>query len=288
MMAQGGSTCRPKLLAPPGACDTHVHIFEPALLAALGGATKPPAASLAAYRLERDRLGLTRSVIVQPTAFRFDNTGTLQALAALGDTARAVVIVERDTTVGEMRRMAELGVRGVRFHLLRSGLLEWEDLETMAPKIAEVGWHCQVQFDGRQFPDRAPMLARLPGTLVIDHIGKFLEPVRVDDPAFTAMLGLLENGRTYVKLCAPYEVSKTGAPDYADVAPLAKSLAKAAPDRMLWASNWPHQSTPVDRRSDDAALLDLLLDWVPDETERRKVLVDNPARLYGFAPAMPA
>ncbi len=117
---------------------------------------------------------------------------------------------------------------------------------------------------------------------MIDHTGKFLEPVAPEDAAFKILLGLVDNGRTYVKLSAPYEVSKVGPPHYDDVGALAKALVRAAPERMLWASNWPHPSAPVDRKPDDAALLDVLLDWVADEGTRRRILVDNPARLYGF------
>ena len=275
---------RPKLLAPPGACDAHVHVFEPARLAALVDPKAPSPAPLADYLMERSRLGLSRSIVVQPTAFRFDNAGTLDALAALGDTARGVVMLGPTVGAAEMRRLSELGVCGSRFHLLRSGLLGWDDLSAMAPRIADAGWHCQVQLDGGQLPERAATLAALPGTLVIDHIGKFLDPVTVDDPAFGALLRLMDRGNTYVKLCGPYEVSRTGPPAYADVGVLAEALARAAPERMLWGSNWPHQSTPVDRRPDEADLLDLMTEWIPDAARRRLALVDNAERLYGFTP----
>jgi D-galactarolactone isomerase len=112
-------------------------------------------------------------------------------------------------------------------------------------------------------------------------VGKFLEPVPLDHPGFRALQGLVDGGRTWVKLSAPYEVSKVGPPNYGDVGKLAKALAKAAPERMLWATNWPHP-TPGVQVPDDALMLDMLLDWVPDENARKKVLVDNPARLYGF------
>ncbi|HET9042412.1 MAG TPA: amidohydrolase family protein, partial [Burkholderiales bacterium] len=123
----------------------------------------------------------------------------------------------------------------------------------------------------------------LPGKFVIDHTGKYLEPVAPDHAAFAALLRLVDTGRCWVKLSAPYETSRTGAPGYEDVARLAQALARHAPERMLWASNWPHPSAPPDAVPDDADLLDLLLEWAPDETVRRKILVDNPAALYGFA-----
>jgi D-galactarolactone isomerase len=116
--------------------------------------------------------------------------------------------------------------------------------------------------------------------VVIDHVGKYLEPVAVDDPAFRCLLDLVETGRVYVKLSAPYETSKIGAPLYDDVGALAKALVRAAPERMVWATNWPHLA--LRDRPDDAGLLDLLLDWAGNEATRRQILVDNPARLYGF------
>ena len=125
-------------------------------------------------------------------------------------------------------------------------------------------------------------LRTVKGDLVIDHVGKFLEPVATDHPSFRALLRLVESGRVWVKLSAPYEVSKVGRPLYGDVGALAKALVKAAPERMLWASNWPHPSATDANRPDDAELLDLLLDWAPDDAVRRKILADNPARLYGF------
>ena len=124
------------------------------------------------------------------------------------------------------------------------------------------------------------MLKRLPGTLVIDHVGKFLEPVSVDHPGFASLLRLLDTGRAYLKLAGAYEVSKAGPPLYGDVGALAAVAIRHAPERMVWASNWPHVS--VTDLPDDAALLDLLLDWAPDEATRRLILVDNPGRLYGF------
>ncbi len=153
-------------------------------------------------------------------------------------------------------------------------------IEPLAARIAPLGWHVQVQLDGRLLPEREALIAALPCTLVIDHTGKFLEPVPPSHPAFAVLLRLVETGRTYVKLSAPYETSKAGPPLYEDVGRLARALVRAAPERMLWASNWPHPS--VGEAPDDALLLDLLLDWAPDDATRRKVLVDNPAELYGF------
>jgi len=228
------------------------------------------------------RLGIERTVVVQPTAYGTDNRCTLDAMAAIGPGARGVAVVDQSVTDEELARLTGLGIRGIRFFMLPGGALPWEILETMAARVGNFGWHVQLQLDGRTLPEREAILKRLPATLVIDHVGKFLEPVPVDHPAFAALKRLVENGRTWVKLSAPYEVSKSGPPYFDDVGALAKILIKLAPDRMVWATNWPHPTPPANKKPDDAMLLDMLLDWVPDETVRNKILVDNPAKLYGY------
>lgn len=271
----------PETGLPPGACDAHVHIFEAGAVAGLE--KKPEVASLASYLRQRQALGVQRTVLVQPSAFRFDNSALLTALAGLGASARAVVTVRRDVADATLDHLSSLGVRGARFHLLKSTLQSWDDVLPVAERVQSHGWHVQVQFDGRQFPERSAVLSRLPGTLVIDQTGKFVEPVATSDPAFIALLRLIDEGRTYVKLSAPYEVSRTGPPDYADVSILARALVNHAPDRMLWGSNWPHHALPPSQRPTDDAMLDLLLDWAPDRAARDRILVDTPAKLYGFA-----
>ena len=149
-------------------------------------------------------------------------------------------------------------------------------------QVHPFGWHANIQLDGRELPKFEAQIKRLPGKFVIDHTGKFLEPVSPESHEFRSLLNLLDTGRCWVKLSAPYETSKTGAPKYEDVSRLARALVKKAPERMLWASNWPHPSVPKEQRPSDEDLLDLLLDWAPDESARRRMLVDNPAQLYGF------
>ena len=163
---------------------------------------------------------------------------------------------------------------------LRHTAEERELLEAVAARVAPFGWHVQLQMNGHEFPDRLERLQRLPCPLVVDHVGRFMPPGSTDDPAFGALCALLDGGRCWVKLSAPYESSKADAPRYGDVAPLARALVAAAPERMLWASNWPHPNQ--DTRYDEAAMLDLLLDWVDDEATRNRILTDNPAELYGF------
>jgi D-galactarolactone isomerase len=273
----------PRLAAPPGSCDCHVHIYDRTAPLAVPGANPGPAwADLQGYRALQARLGIRRAVVVQPNAYGTDNAVTLAAIAALGaDRACGVAVVKPGLGQAALEQLSSAGIRGARVHMLAGGILSWDMVEPLAAEIAEAGWHLQLQMDGRFLHEREAMLRRLPCRLVIDHVGKFLEPVTTDHPGFKALLRLLDGGRTYLKLAAAYEVSRAGPPGYADVAALARAAVRQAPERMLWASNWPHVS--VEAPPDDAMLLDLLLDWAPDEAVRQLVLVENPARLYGFA-----
>jgi D-galactarolactone isomerase len=270
----------PKLKAPHGACDTHMHIYSSRFPKAATAKIEAPDASVADYLKMRVRLGIERSVVVQPSTYGKDNRCTLEAMAALGPSARGVAVVDETVSDAELERLTLLGFRGIRFFMLAGAPLPWAILETMAARVAPYGWHVQLQLDGRQLPDHEATLNRLKAGLVIDHVGKFLEPVTPDHPGFRTLLRLVDKG-AWVKLSAPYETSKAGPPNYDDVGRLAKLLVRAAPERMVWATNWPHP-TPGVPVPDDAWMLDMLLDWVPDEPTRNRILTTNPARLYGF------
>jgi D-galactarolactone isomerase len=162
------------------------------------------------------------------------------------------------------------------------GAVGFDRMHEVMARVLPFGWFASIQLDGRELPRWEETIRKLPGRFVIDHIGKFLEPVPPQHESFKALLRLVDTGRCWVRLAAAYETSKTGAPSYEDVSKLARALVKHAPERMVWASNWPHPSAPKDKVPDDADLLDLLLDWAPDEATRKKILVDNPAGLYGF------
>jgi len=270
----------PTLKAPAGACDCHIHVFEDRFALAPTATFKPPHAPASEYRKVQAALGLQRTVVVQPTGYGVDNTCTLQAMAELGAAARAIVVIRSDTSEAELRRLHALGVRGVRYMMLAGGALPWDTLEAMAARIEPLGWHIDLQLDGRDLPHYEDRLKRLPGTLVIDHNGKFLEPVPTGHPGFQALLRLLNTGRCWVKLSAPYETSKAGPPRYDDVSVLARALVQAHPERCLWASNWPHPN--ANPAPSSAAMLDLLLHWTDDDATRRRILADNPAQLYGY------
>jgi D-galactarolactone isomerase len=271
---------RPTLRCPPGATDTHMHIYGPydRFPLAPTSPNAPPPALLPDYRALQARLGLERVVVVQPAGYLCDNRCTLEAVAELGPRARAVVVVPLGTGEAELERLARAGAVGLRVFLLSGGIFRWQQLPELAAMARSVGWHLQLQFNGRLFPEHYDLLARLDCQLVFDHVGRFMDPVPVEHEAFRCLQRLVDKG-AYVKLSAPYESSRVGPPGFDDVAPLARALVRQAPERMLWASNWPH---PGKAPQDEAALLDLLLDWAPEEADRRRILVDNPARLYRF------
>ncbi|MFZ4285718.1 amidohydrolase family protein [Variovorax sp. HJSM1_2] len=270
------------MTTPPLACDCHIHIFEDGHPLAASASFQPPHAPVSAYRRVQQALGLQRAVVVQPTGYGNDHDVLLRALEQFGEHARGVVVLTPEQqTEEQLKALQQRGVRGIRYMLLAPGQLGWDTLEATAARIAPLGWHINLQLDGRTLPEHLAVLQRLPCRLVIDHTGKFLEPVGMEHPGFQALLQLLEAGNCWVKLSAPYETSKTGAPDYADVSLLARTLAQRFPERCLWASNWPHPNRqPL---PSDTALLGLLQNWAASAEVREKILLSNPAEIYGFA-----
>lgn len=273
---------KPAIKVPAGACDTHMHVYYAGHPAAPTAAFPPPPGPPEAYRQVQRRLGLERVVVVQPSAYGFDNEPTLRAMRDLSPGARGVAVVGPATPQAELERLTAAGIRGARFFMLPGGALPWEDLGPTAALVHGFGWHVVFQMDGRFLHERIGLLKSFPGDIVIDHNGKFLEPVGLEHPGMKALFELLDTGRVWLKVSAPYETSKTGHPAFEDVSVMARAFVRHAPERILWASNWPHPNQPKDGRTDEAMLLDILADWAPDEAVRRKILVDNPAKLYGF------
>ena len=269
-----------KIRVPKGACDTHMHFYDGA--AAAPGTPNPGTFTVPMYRELQERLGLERVIVVQPNAYKDDNRVTLVSIRALGKAAKGVAVVKPGVSDAELDRLTKAGICAVRIMTLHGGTLGFDVMDEVMARVHPFGWHANIQLDGRELPKYEAQIKRLPSKFVIDHTGKFLEPVSVDSQPFRSLMNLVETGRCWVKLSAPYETSKTGGPKYQDVGKLAKALVKKAPERMLWASNWPHPSVPKEKRPADEDLLELLLDWAPVEETRRRILVDNPAELYGF------
>lgn len=235
------------------------------------------------YIAVRDALGLSRTVIIQTPHYGTDNRSMLDSIATLGiENARGIAITEPDISEADLADLDAAGVRGVRFGIELARGMRPDHLEDFAAKIAPLGWHIQYRSTEEDLPELADRLGRLPVDVVIDHIGSIPPELGTNHPAFTAMMRLVDGGRCWVKLSAAYQLSKTGAPDYADYRIFARALVAAAPERMVWGTNWPHPK--VDFMPDDTDLLETLLDWVGDDATRRQILTDNPARLYGFAP----
>ena len=271
----------PKLAVPANACDSHMHIYDSRVPAAPEATLRPPDASVADYKRLQRRLGTSRTVVVTPSTYGTDNRVLVAALAELGASARGVAVVDASVPDDELRRLHERGVRGIRFNLSLSQVATIEMLEQLGPRVAEIGWHVQLLMPPAQLLENAKRIAAVPAQLVFDHFGRIPFAEGAAHPAFRVIASLLESGRAWVKLSGAYINSITGPPSYADAAPLARAFLSLAPDHVVWGSDWPHV-VAKHGQPDDAELLDLLLEWAPDESVRTNVLVTNPANLYGF------
>ena len=272
------------MIVPSGACDCHIHFYGPPDRYPLAAtrAYDPPLAAVDAYRRVMAQLGTERLVAVQPSAYGTDNQCLVDALGELGDCARGIAVVRPDVPESELKRLSAAGVRGARALMFKGSVLTMDELPAIAARVAPFGWHVQLQMNGRDLPDFESTLARFPVDLVIDHNGKFDPPVTEDHEGVAALKRLLDRGRCWVKASAPYETSRVGPPGYDDVGALARVFIGHAPERVVWASNWPHGGVkePIPRDTD---LVRLLETWAPDEATRHRILVDNPRTLYGFS-----
>ena len=269
-----------KFSIPRGACDTHMHFYDTKAPVAQG-TFMPGHFPVADYQAMQKRLGLERVIVVQPNAYADDNAVTLHSMKQLGKNAKGVAVVKPGVSDAELERLTKAGICAVRIMTLHGGMLGFDVMDQVMARVHPFGWHANLQLDGRELPKHEAQIKRLPGKLVIDHTGKFLEPVAVSSDSFKCLLRLVDTGRCWIKLSAPYETSRTGAPKYEDVSQLARALVKHAPERMLWASNWPHPSSRQNLPKDED-LLDLLADWAPEEKTRNRILAGNPAELYRF------
>jgi D-galactarolactone isomerase len=236
-----------------------------------------PDARVEEYRPLQRRIGTSRTVVVTPAAYVTDNAVTLDALARLGPQARGVAVVHPTVTDVELAQLARGGIRGIRFTQFdpRTAATTIDMIEPLAQRVAPLGWHVQIHWRADQIVSGAELLQRLPGTTVFDHLGRLTQGT---DPAFAIIRRMLDGGRTWMKLSGAYMMGKP--PAYAEACAVARAYVAAAPERMVWGSDWPHPTE--DHKPDDAALFDLLADWAPDERTRRSILVDNPATLYDF------
>jgi predicted TIM-barrel fold metal-dependent hydrolase len=273
---------KPSFAVPKGACDCHAHI--------VGDRTKYPMsdqrriepfpASQGQYLTMLATLGVERMVIVQPSFYGFDNSCTLAAIVSFGlGRARGVCVVEPDVSVNRLRELDAAGFRGVRFNVVAPGGNPLEAMTSLAKKIAPLGWHIQILANHDHWAGLEPLIRDLPVPVVMDHMAYIPANMTRNDPALQAVLRLLDTGRAWIKLTG-YRSSVAGYP-YADVAPLSRLFIKQAPERCVWGTDWPHPRVK-DHMPDEGELLDLVRDWAPEEDMQRRILVDNPADLYGF------
>ncbi len=271
---------------PPGACDAHCHVFGPAdrFPFAAGRRYTPPDAGVEDLARLHARLGFDRAVIVQASCHGTDHAALLDALRRGEGRYAGVAMIDEATTDAELDELHAAGVRGTRMNFVAhlGGAPTASAVERIVARAAERDWHVVLHLDAADLARYAPLLALLPCPYAIDHMGRIDATAGLDQEPFRALLALLHQGdRCWVKLSGAERLTAAGPPPYDDVVPFAKALIAAAPDRVLWGTDWPHPN--VRHMPDDGDLVDLLAAFVPDEDVRHRILVDNPARLYDFA-----
>ncbi len=270
----------PKLVAPAKTADCHIHIYD-ARYAYTGNLVQN--STVADYRLLQKRIGLERVVIVTPRCYGTDNTVTTDAIKELGIVnARGVGVLRPTVTDAELKQLDEAGIRGIRFTVgdPKTAVVSIDMIEPLAKRIADYGWHIQLNMPCDKIVEHADMLRRLPTPVVFDHLGHPTIEEGIRHPSHAVIRGMLVSRRAWVKVSGAYMNTEVGPPTYADATLVAQALVKAAPERCVWGSDWPHPSPKI--HPDDAALFDLMSVWAPDEAVRNRICVDNPQELYGF------
>ncbi len=283
---------------PAGACDTHTHVFGDPRRFPFAAARNytPEPASVAEMRALHKALHTDRVVIVHPSVYGTDNSCTLDGMKQLGSIARGIAVIDEKTPESALDEMDRAGIRGIRVNLETSGQSDpavgRQRFQEAVDRIKlRSKWHIQVYTRLSVIEGIKDQVMAAPMPVVFDHFGGAQAALGVSQPGFDTLLNLVRAGKAYVKISAPYR-SSTKPPDYADVAPLAKALIAANPQRMLWGSDWPHPAAPVAHRPvtditplwqvDDGRILNQLPLWAPDAAVRKTILVENPAKLYGF------
>jgi len=276
-----GGTEAPTVKAPPFSCDCHQHIYDARFTSGSGGVV--PNATVADYRMLQKRLGLMRNIVCTPGPYLFDNSITLDAISQFGENARGVAVVNDKVTDDELKKLNAGGVRGIRFvNPGPKSSTTVEMIEPLSKRVHEFGWHIDISMSAEEIVARQDMLNRLPTPIIFDHFAHIPQPAGPSDPSFDVLRRMLDKGKTYVKLSVTSDTSgKDAIQNSLDVlTPTAQAYLKAAPERMVWGSNWPHPG--VKEKPDDAVLFDLVGKWAPNPSVRHRLLVDNAAVLYGF------
>ena len=273
---------KPRLALPPKAADCHCHVFGPRKKYpwAANRLYTPPAVSLDDYLAMLRVTGFERGVMVQTGLYGTDNRFIVDAMKTHPGKLRAIALIGESITDKELRDLAESGVRGFRVNRTAKTGLQFDVARKLAGRTKEFGWHVQFLLDVEDHPDLDTLLGSFATEVVIDHMGRPDPKKGVNAPGFQALIRLLKSGRGWAKLSAPYRTSLMP-PPYADLTPFAHALVQAAPDRLVWGSDWPHVLLETEMPN-DGDLVDQIAVWVPDEAARRRILVENAERLYGF------
>jgi predicted TIM-barrel fold metal-dependent hydrolase len=280
---------KPRVMPPPGAWDSHAHVFGPAdkFPYAPGRGYTPPDAPVEKYLALLDRLGCTHGLVVQGNAHGYDNRVVLDAIMRFPQRLRGIAITDTRVKPETLREWHKAGMRGLRFHLLPEdpGYVRGVGLkafEVFRKTMAELGWVMQLFCDHRVMQDVAPTLRAVSREMpvIIDHMLMVPADKGVKEPNFQALLKLVGEGRAHVKVSAAYRLSDRF-PDYPDAKPFHDALLRANPERLMWGTDWPHPWVSAETMPDEGHLLDLFMDWTPDEAVRRKILVETPSRLFG-------
>jgi 2-pyrone-4,6-dicarboxylate lactonase len=278
-MRAAASNTKPVFAMPAGSCDAHFHVFEAGYPHVPDPLYTFPDATLEQYLALTEVLGIERMVLVQPTYYRTDNSLLLDVLRKVGSRCRGVVQVEENVTDAELARYHSLGVRAIRLDLFSRAAWPTEEIiayvRRMAARATPRGWHLQFYTPGTIVRDLLPFLADLEDTFVIDHMGYMLEADGLTRADFERLLGVLANGKCWIKLSGPYRIAKNK--PLTSVEPMGRALVAARADRLIWGSDWPHLP---DGQRDTGELLNLLPDWTPDEADRHRILVDSPNTLF--------
>jgi 2-pyrone-4,6-dicarboxylate lactonase len=274
---------KPKLKAPPGACDSHIHLFGPAAkypFAPDSPYTSRDALPETLFALQ-DKLGLSTAVIVSPGGYGRNYNMLADVLAKYPNRFRGIALMRDDTPSAEFARLTRLGVRGLRMMSRKRGSHVPQLSREVAARAHEHGWHVQFYPHGTDIVEYADKLLALKNPIVLDHFASIPAAGGADQPAMKAVLKMLDTGRVWLKLSGPMRCTSENVP-YPSVTPLARALVKHAPERMVWGSDWPHVNLDGREMPNDGDLLDLLAEWAPDAAVRNRILTQNAKALYGF------
>jgi len=279
------NTRKPNYRPPPGACDAHCHIFGPGdrYPYAPDRSYTPPDAPLERFRELQSILGLERAVLVNASCHGTDNRVIVDAIAASGGRYRGIANADDSFTAGDFEALHAAGFRGVRFNFVKhlGGMPDMGEFHRIVARIRPLGWHVDLHFDAGDLVEHADLLRTLPVPFLIDHMGRVPTKAGLEQAPFRALLELARNNpRCWIKVSGAERISSAG-PPFTDAVPFAQALIEAAPERILWGTDWPHPNI-ARHMPNDGDLVDLIPLFMPDPARQRQILVDNPHRLYGF------